>query len=117
MPVCGYVLVPDVEGRAVLLDRLSCLPGCEVVPAQNSDVLLLVTTTPGPREDRELRQRIESLPGLDALLLTFGEIDPDTEVGDPLLEDRGRRPPRPLEREGDPKGSRGRSIPHGERSE
>ena len=98
------------------MDRLSCLRGCEVVPAQNSDVLLLVTTTPGPREDRELRQCIESLPGLDALLLTFGEIDPDTTVGDPLREDRGRRPPGPSRGEAAREGPRDRSTTHGEKS-
>jgi hypothetical protein len=116
MPVCGYVLVPEARGRAVLMNRLSCLAGCEVVPAQNSDVLLLVTTTPGPTEDRELRQRIESLPGLDALLLTFGEIDPDTKVGDPLREDRRRRPPGPLSDESARQGPQDRSFTHGEKS-
>ena len=92
MPVCGYVLVPEAQGRAGLLDRLSSMPECEVVPAQNSDLLLLVTSTPGPAEDRDLRRRVESLPGLQALLLTFGEIDPETLQRDPLLEDR-RSPP------------------------
>jgi hypothetical protein len=64
------------------------MEGCEVVPALNSDLVLLVTTTPDPTVDRDLRSRIESLPGVEALLLTFGEIDPDTPLGDPVAEAR-----------------------------
>jgi hypothetical protein len=70
------------------------MEGCEALPATNSDLILLVTTTPDPAGDRDLRSRLESLPGVDALLLTFGEIDPDTPQADPLTEGRGDLPPR-----------------------
>ena len=36
-------------------------------------------------------RRVEAMPGIEALLMTFGEIDPDTPVGDPLSRARIRR--------------------------
>ncbi len=92
MPVCGYVLIPEADRGVEVCDRLSAMEWCEAVPAINSDLILLVTTTPDPASDRDLRDRLESLPGVDALLLTFGEIDPETPQGDPLAEGRGGRP-------------------------
>lgn len=92
MPVCGYVLIPGADRGAEVCERLSGMDGCEVVPALNSDLILLVTTTPDPAADRDLRGRLEALPGVDALLLTFGEIDPDTPMGDPVVEARVARP-------------------------
>lgn len=96
MPVCGYVLIPEADRKVEVCDRLSGMEGCEVVPAANSDLLLLVTTTPDPSADRDLRDLLESVPGVDALLLTFGEIDPDTPQGDPVAEGRSDRPSQAL---------------------
>jgi nitrate reductase NapAB chaperone NapD len=93
MPVCGYVAVPRPGEQTSLQGELSDLAGCEVVAAENSEVLLLVTTTSTFQEDLELRRRIEGLPSLEVLLLTFGEIDPETPVGDPLAEAKGRKLP------------------------
>jgi nitrate reductase NapAB chaperone NapD len=76
MPVCSYLVIPEKGQGARLARRLDELPGCDVVQARNREVLLLVTDTPGPAEDRRLRARIEGLPGIQALVLSFGEIDP-----------------------------------------
>lgn len=97
MPVCGYVAVPKCGQRADLVGQLEILEGCEVVPSVNSDLLLLATSTVDLEEDLALRRRIESLPGLDVLLLTFGEIDPDTPLGDPLGVARRGTPPHPAD--------------------
>ena len=84
MPVCGYVVVPEPGESAPLARRLRAEDGCEVVPARNDDMLLLVTMADSLDEDAALRRRIEALPGIQALLMTFGEIDPDTREADPL---------------------------------
>lgn len=91
MPVCSYVVVPAVGAREELAERLSTLPGCDVARAENRDVILLVTDTPGPEEDAELRNTLEGMEGIQALVLAFGEIDPDTEEADPLASRRRRR--------------------------
>ena len=91
MPVCSYVVVPSVGEAASVAAAMNALDGCEVVPAINSDVLLLVTETDNPSADAKLRERVEAVPGVQALLLSFGEIDPDTTEGDPVRRARGGR--------------------------
>jgi nitrate reductase NapAB chaperone NapD len=88
MPVCSYLVIPEKGQGGHLTRRLGDLPGCDVVQARNQEVLLLVTDTPGPDEDRRLRSRIEALPGIHALVLSFGEIDPETEEADPVRASR-----------------------------
>ncbi len=90
MPVCSYLVISEPNAAQDLANRLAKLPDCDVIRARNRDVLLLVTDTPGPREDRELRERIEGLEGIQALVLSFGEVDPDTGEGDPLKERQAR---------------------------
>jgi nitrate reductase NapAB chaperone NapD len=90
MPVCSYLVIPQRGARDRLAERLSALPGCDVVPARNRDLLLLVTDTADPREDRVLRERIEGLDDVRALVLSFGEVDPVTDEADPLRERSGK---------------------------
>jgi nitrate reductase NapAB chaperone NapD len=90
MPICSYVVVPE-RGAAGSVERgLLDVPGCTVARAVNRDVLLLVTDTPTLADEAELRASIEAMAGIQALLLTFGEIDPDTDVPDPISVLPGR---------------------------
>lgn len=94
MPVCGYVVVPR-EGKLDELCRaLSATPACTVALADNADLLLLVTVTEGAEEDERLRAHLQAMPQIQALLLTFGEVDPDTTLGDPVADLAGGRRPR-----------------------
>ena len=76
MPVCGWVVVPREGRKAELARALSATPRCEVVPAENANLLLLVSSGESPAEDEELRRRLDALPDIQALLLTFGEVGP-----------------------------------------
>lgn len=80
VPVCAYVIVPRAGEKEVLAATLSAMADCEVIPAVNEDVLLLVTTAPDFATDAALRDRVESLPAVHAMLLTFGEVH--SEPGD-----------------------------------
>lgn len=86
MPVCGYVVVPRRGAKAAAVETLSEIDGCAVYPAEGDDLLLLVTDTGSLEDDAVLRRRIESTPQIEALMLSFGEIDPDAPVGDPVRE-------------------------------
>ena len=87
MPICSYLVIPEHGASQRVAGRLAALPGCDVVPAENRDVLVLVTDTPGFEEESALRREVEALDGIQALLLTFGEIDPDAPIGDPVAID------------------------------
>lgn len=84
MPVCSYLVIPDPGRTRALADRLNDIAGCEAAPARNRDLLILVTETPGLEEENALRERIEAMDDIRALLFTFGEIDPETPLADPV---------------------------------
>ena len=86
MAVCSYLVFPAVGEREAVHAELSSMPGCDVVPSTNRDVLMLITDTPGRREDDQLRKTLELMPGIEALLFTFGEL-PGAK-GAPALADR-----------------------------
>lgn len=90
MPICSYLVIPETDAGHRVRRRLEAMPGCDVFEAKNRDVLILVTDTPGLVEEEALRRSVEGMDGIQALLLTFGEIDPDTSLGDPV--GIGRRP-------------------------
>ena len=79
MPICGYVVLSEPGAAPALSARLASLPGCEVVRAENRDLLLLVTEASDRREDTALRERVEATDGVAALILTFGDVDPNDE--------------------------------------
>lgn len=93
MPICSYVVIPERGAADSVEDSLLAIPGCDVARAQNRDVLLLVTDTPSLDEEATLRASIEAMRGIQALLLAFGEIDPETDLADPVadLSARGDR--------------------------
>jgi len=84
MPVCGYVVLPRAGQAGSTAQELSRLPGCQVYPAENRELLLLVTDTDSFSADEALRARVEALDGVQALLLTFGEIQPADADSNPF---------------------------------
>jgi nitrate reductase NapAB chaperone NapD len=90
MAVCSYLVIP-AEGRTdAVMARLGALPGCETARAENRDVILLVTDTEGPEQEKALRQQLESVDDVLAMIFTFGDIDQQA----PLVQLGGGRSPR-----------------------
>jgi nitrate reductase NapAB chaperone NapD len=75
MPICSYLVVPEPGATDAVRARLALLPGCDVLQAENRDLLVLVTDTADREEEEALRGRVEALDGIGALLLTFGEVE------------------------------------------
>ncbi len=88
MPICSYLAVPSEGTTDRLEEQLKRIPGCQVARAQNRELLLLVTETESPEEDEALRFTLQGIDELQALIFTFGDVDPETDQGDPLA--RGR---------------------------
>ena len=84
MPICSYLVIPERGAVDSVEERLEALAGCEVARAENREILILVTETPGLEKENELRERVEAMEGIQALLFTFGEIDPETPLADPV---------------------------------
>jgi nitrate reductase NapAB chaperone NapD len=83
MPICSYVVVPAPGVVESVTERLEALDGCDVTRAENRDLLLLVTDTASAAAEGALREQISGIEGILALLLAFGEIDPDSDGAAP----------------------------------
>ena len=96
MAICSYLVLSNPGESPALAERLASLPGCDVVPAQNRDLLLLVTDSIEATEQAALREQVEQMEGVSSMVLTFGEIDPDTPLADPLAASRAKGRPLPV---------------------
>jgi nitrate reductase NapAB chaperone NapD len=75
MPVFSYLAYPALGAKEQLLKDLKALDHCEVMPAENEDVLILVTDTPDDEKEKELQKKLEGLKSLQSLGMAFGHTD------------------------------------------
>ena len=75
MPIFSYLAYPVQGAKEQLLNDLSALDFCEVTPAENEDVLVLVTDTPDEETEKKLQEKLKSVKSLESLGMTFGHTD------------------------------------------
>ena len=75
MPVFSYLAYPVRGGKDALIRDLEALDHCEVMPAENEEVLILLTNTPDDEQEESLQERLKSLESLESLGMTFGHTD------------------------------------------
>jgi len=75
MPVFSYLVYPEDKMKEKLIADLNTFEFCEVQPAQNEDVLILVTDTPDEETNKKLRDELKALDSLQSLSMTFGHTD------------------------------------------
>ena len=72
MPIKSYLAHPHDGRKAELIKALQNIGECEVIPAQNKDVLVVVTETESKIEEDILKQKLESIESLKLLALVSG---------------------------------------------
>ncbi len=72
MPVFSYVAIPRSGGKKKLLEELNALEHCEALPADNEEVLILVTDPPDKDSEEKLQLHLKELDSLESLHMTFG---------------------------------------------
>lgn len=72
MPVKSYLVFPHKGQKNKLSDELSRLSWCEVMPAENKDLLVLVTDTKDEQEEEKCISRINEIPDLEHYTLVSG---------------------------------------------
>ncbi len=72
MPIKSYLVHPLQGKKEELLTALESLEQCEVVPAENQDLLALVTDTVNEIEEEILKGKIEAIKSLKLLSLVSG---------------------------------------------
>lgn len=75
MPVFSYLAYPKPGAKEALLDDLAALDHCEVTPADNEEILILLTDTPDEASEKALQKKLEALKSLESLGMTFGHTD------------------------------------------
>lgn len=75
MPVMSYLAYAASADRAALADALAQVPGCEVLPSDRNEVLVVVTDTPDEQAEQALQARLQGLSGLKALVLVAAFAD------------------------------------------
>jgi len=72
MPIKSYVLHCEENSKEILLKELQKLSNCEVIPAQNHEVIVVVTDTESEESDTELYNQLLEMKGLKHLSLVSG---------------------------------------------
>ncbi|HEY9169023.1 MAG TPA: hypothetical protein VIN72_06020 [Lutibacter sp.] len=72
MPIKSYILHFEKGQKEILLKALHQLENCEVIPAQNHDVVVLVTDTATEETDNNLYNQLLEMKGLKHLSLVSG---------------------------------------------
>jgi nitrate reductase NapAB chaperone NapD len=75
MPIFSYLAYPVKGAKARLLKDLSALDFCEVTPAENQELLILVTDTPDEETEKKLQEKLKTIKSLESLGMTFGHTD------------------------------------------
>jgi len=75
MPVFSYLAYPVPGEKEALLNELAALDNCEATPADNQEILILVTDTPDENKENELQKKLKNLKSLESLGMTFGHTD------------------------------------------
>ncbi|MEW7290007.1 chaperone NapD [Aquimarina sp. 2304DJ70-9] len=72
MPIKSYLAHPHNGKKNELIQALSAIDQCEVVAAQNKEVLVLVTETENTTEEDILKEKLETIDSLKLLALVSG---------------------------------------------
>lgn len=72
MPIFSYIAIPHKGAKDRLCAELSGLRYCQVVPADNQEIVVLVTDTPDEQKEKVLQQSLKNVESLQSLSLTFG---------------------------------------------
>ena len=72
MPIKSYLAHPHNGKKGTLIKAISQLSNCDVIPAENKDLLIVVTDTNDKIEDEQLKEKLEALDSLKLLAMVSG---------------------------------------------
>jgi nitrate reductase NapAB chaperone NapD len=75
MPIKSYLVYPTQGKQADLEAQLRTLPECEVLPATNHELLVLITDTNDETAEKVLEAKLKEIETLQCLALVAGYSD------------------------------------------
>ena len=85
MPIFSYLATPKEGARDRLCADLAALAHCQIIPADNHEVIVLVTDTPDETTEETLQESLKNLQSLQSLDLAFGYSESYNESDDENL--------------------------------
>lgn len=79
MPIKSYLAHPQDGRKQHLVDALSEIKECEVMPATNENVLVVVTDTLDDASEEILKKKIEKIDSLKLLAMVSGFNSPQNK--------------------------------------
>lgn len=75
MPIKSYIAHPAEGRRNELIMKLKEFSSCNITPATNQEIVIVVTDTFSNEEDQTLHEKLMKLPELKHLTLVSGFSD------------------------------------------
>ncbi|SNR77468.1 periplasmic nitrate reductase chaperone NapD [Lutibacter agarilyticus] len=75
MSIKSYIIHCEQDKKGSLFSELQKLSNCEVIPAQNHEVIIVVTDTDSDESDNQLYNQLLEMKGLKHMSLVSG-FDP-----------------------------------------
>lgn len=72
MTVQSYLVYPEQGQQQRLTEALLRMEGCEVFPAENRELLVVVTTAENAEQEKALESALNSLEGAECVALVSG---------------------------------------------
>jgi nitrate reductase NapAB chaperone NapD len=72
MPIKSYLAHPHSGKKSEVIRTLSSMDCCEVIPAENKDLLIVITDTNNNKEEDDLKTRLESVDSIKLLAMVSG---------------------------------------------
>lgn len=72
MPIKSYLAHPHKGKKTELIEALTALNECDVIPAQNEDLLIVVTDTQDKIEEDILKEKLDAIESLKLLAMVSG---------------------------------------------
>lgn len=72
MPIKSYLAHPLEGKKNELIESLSIIKNCDVIPSENKDLLIVVTETEDDTQDKLLKEKIEAIDSLKLLAMVSG---------------------------------------------
>ncbi len=72
MPIKSYLAHPHQGKKMELFQSLNSIEHCEVIPAENKDLLILITDTNDSSEEDSLQVKLEAIRSIKLLAMVSG---------------------------------------------
>lgn len=72
MPIKSYLAHPHEGKKSKLIEDLLKINQCEVIPAQNKEIVVIITDTDSKTEEDNLRAQLDAIDSLKLLAMVSG---------------------------------------------